>query len=354
MPNNKKFITVHIVNTLPLHNLNRDQSGQPKSQFDGGVQRGRLSSQSLKRAARVGYRNAGANGSIRTRMADDAVLAEAIEYAKASGLAFDEKKGEVAIKKVIGSLASKSEDAKDSILLFSLAELTSLAQSAVKKQQAGEEPELKDFILDATSPSLDVAAFGRMFANQTDLGTHAAIAVSHATMTHQMALTTDYFTAVEEYGQEHAGAAHLGLAFYTSGVYYRTFTIDADQLRRSWSGVTGEGAAEDLALLVKELILALPTGKVNSTNAHTRPTLVLAELQNYRSAYEFDRPVVAEGGYKENTVKALAASRSLALEFDEENFSDAAIQGETFEEDFVAQRLSTVDEIVQFIVGKVL
>ncbi|WP_277869190.1 hypothetical protein [Nocardioides houyundeii] len=31
-----KFITVHTVTALPLHNMNRDQSGLPKSQFDGG------------------------------------------------------------------------------------------------------------------------------------------------------------------------------------------------------------------------------------------------------------------------------------------------------------------------------
>ncbi|MFV0550841.1 MAG: type I-E CRISPR-associated protein Cas7/Cse4/CasC, partial [Anaerorhabdus sp.] len=65
------FITAHILRALPMHNLNRDQNGLPKSQFDGGIQRGRLSSQSLKRPARIAFRDkvakiAGAPASIRT------------------------------------------------------------------------------------------------------------------------------------------------------------------------------------------------------------------------------------------------------------------------------------------------
>ena len=52
------FITVHILRALPMHNLNRDQNGLPKSQFDGGIQRARLSSQSIKRPARIAFRDA--------------------------------------------------------------------------------------------------------------------------------------------------------------------------------------------------------------------------------------------------------------------------------------------------------
>ena len=247
----KKFVTVHIVNTLPLHNLNRDQSGQPKSQFDGGVQRGRLSAQSLKRAARVAYRAAGGGDSIRTKQGITETLRIATEYAEEHGVEFDSTKGKAAITKVIKGLTNNTKDTdkpdakakrtdpdddKDSILLFSRSELTTLAHAAVNAQQDDTNVTANDCIKDCTSPSLDVAAFGRMFANASKLGTQAAVAVSHAATTHQMSLVTDYFTAVEELEQDHSGAGHLGLSFYTSGVYYHTFTIDAAQLKRSWSG----------------------------------------------------------------------------------------------------------------------
>ena len=369
--NNKKFVTVHIVNTLPLHNLNRDQSGQPKSQFDGGVQRGRLSAQSLKRAARVAYRAAGGGDSIRTKQGVAETLRIATEYAEEHGVEFDAKKGKSAITKVIKGLTNgpqdtdntdakakkaDSDDDKKVILLFSRSELTTLAHAAVNAQHNDTDVTANDCIKDCTSPSLDVAAFGRMFANSLDLGTHAAVAVSHAATTHQMSLVTDYFTAVEELKQDHGGAGHLGLSFYTSGVYYHTFTIDAAQLKRSWSGYGKDGSAEDLANLVRALILALPSGKVNNSNPITLPTLVLAEVQEFRSVYESDTPVTAldDGGYKEGTVKALASARAQALDFAPDNFGESVVAGELFDQDFRAVDVKTIDAVVKHVVDNVL
>ena len=46
------LIEVHMLKNYPPVNLNRDDSGAPKSCFFGGVQRGRISSQCLKRSWR--------------------------------------------------------------------------------------------------------------------------------------------------------------------------------------------------------------------------------------------------------------------------------------------------------------
>jgi CRISPR system Cascade subunit CasC len=371
------FVTVHILHALPLHNLNRDQSGLPKSQFDGGVQRARLSSQALKRAARSTYLERARTGtSLRTKNATDLVLALAVDYATTKGLPFDEKTGRASIKKVVDGLAKAEKTARDdkpetasdvvldspaekgNILFFARAELEILARAAVDRQQDGSTLSSGDFILDATSPSLDVAAFGRMFAAASEIGTHAAIAVSHAATTHQMALTSDYFSAIDDAsGETHAGAAHIGMAYYTSGVYYRTFTIDTDQLRRSWSSIDADGAAEDLSDLIRALILALPTGRLSNSNAHTQPLLVLAEEQKMRIAYEFDTPVNAEadGGYKKGTVTRLAEQRRLAQRFDPTNVTEAILAGQTYDEDFAdVETGGSVDTVVDFVVAKVL
>lgn len=369
------FLTVHILHELPLHNMNRDQSGQPKSQFDGGVQRARLSSQALKRAARVSYLGSNTGTSVRTRDAVGITLDRAVEYAAAQNLPFNEKAGRAAIKKVIDGLAKADKPAKgdkdaedksadsaadedgvgDNILFFAQAELSTLAVAAVHKQQDQDTLVRADFIQDATSPSLDVAAFGRMFAAATEVGTHAAVAVSHAATTHQMMLTSDYFTAVEEGAQSHNGAAHLGMSYYTSGVYYRSFTIDVDQLRRSWASVDQPGARDDLNDLVIALIRSLPSGRVTNSNPHTVPSLVLAEVQQSRVAYPFDTPVqpVEDGGYLPGSVAALARQRGLAVSFDPHNTPRAVIWGDTFGHDFQAAPAADVHALAAFVADEV-
>ena len=48
-----RFIQLHLLTSYPPSNLNRDDMGQPKTALFGGVNRLRISSQSLKRAWRT-------------------------------------------------------------------------------------------------------------------------------------------------------------------------------------------------------------------------------------------------------------------------------------------------------------
>lgn len=338
------FLTFHIVRALPMHNLNRDQNGLPKSQFDGGIQRGRLSSQSIKRPARIAFRDAvagtaSAPTSVRTMdtTASKIVVDLAEELATRQEKTFDRAAAKKVADSIVRSLAkssggSEKEDSekKDNILLFSQAEFDTLAQAILDGQHGGGEPSQEDFIQDFRSASLDVAAFGRMFAARSDLSTQAAVAVSHAITTHEMSLTVDYFTALDDNkssDREDAGASHLGDAYYTSGVYYSTFTVDTAQLARSWSGIHSESAREQIQALINSLVRALPSGKVTNTNPHTLPSLVLVEEQRSRVVYEFETPVQADdaGGYKDNSIRALAAQVELARSFDGQNFIETFI-----------------------------
>lgn len=48
-----RFIQLHGLKCYPPSNLNRDDTGRPKTAFMGGVERLRISSQALKRAIRT-------------------------------------------------------------------------------------------------------------------------------------------------------------------------------------------------------------------------------------------------------------------------------------------------------------
>lgn len=363
------FITVHILRALPMHNLNRDQNGLPKSQFDGGIQRARLSSQSIKRPARIAFRDAvagipNAPASIRTMDSNAAkrVVAISTQLASEQDKRFNPAAAKKSADSVVKSLAKKAADPKadgddkitdkkDNILLFSDAELETLAQAIVDEQNGGTPAGVDDFIQDFRSPSLDVAAFGRMFAARADKSTQAAVAVSHAITTHEMSLTIDYFTAVDEFEDESpatdAGAGHLGLAYYTSGVYYSTFTIDPAQLERSWSGFGGGTARCQVEALVKSLVEALPSGKLTNTNAHTMPLLVLVENQRTRTVYEFETPVSRsdDGGYTNNSVDELARQYASARAFDADNFLGSFVYSSAGGKFDGADLVGSIDEV---------
>jgi CRISPR system Cascade subunit CasC len=55
---NRTLIDIHILQTVPPSNLNRDDTGSPKTAIYGGVRRARVSSQSWKRATRVAFESA--------------------------------------------------------------------------------------------------------------------------------------------------------------------------------------------------------------------------------------------------------------------------------------------------------
>lgn len=49
MRSNRLFLDIHIIQTVPPSNVNRDDTGSPKTAQYGGVTRSRVSSQSWKK-----------------------------------------------------------------------------------------------------------------------------------------------------------------------------------------------------------------------------------------------------------------------------------------------------------------
>ena len=335
------YLTIHSLTALPWHNLNRDDRGLPKQVREGGKTRGRLSSQSLKRAIRVAYElDSFADGthSLRSRDLHEEIVRRASALAVTNGVEFDEKSALKIATKVVKSLTANDKGAvesdgpakeasSDTITWLSADEIDALAE-VIASGEAGTLT-AGDHIKSKTG-SLSIAAFGRMFAAQSELQTEAGIAVGPATTTHPIMIEVDYFTTVDDIPKENdRGAGHLGQAFYTSGVYYRSVTIDKKQLRDSWTGWASPDATDRLGLLVRAIITALPSGKDNSTAPNTRPALILAETQAHRTAYEFHEPVKADadGGYLRGSIDRLIEQASQARAFDPSEFGETFVSG---------------------------
>lgn len=334
----KNYLTIHSLTPLPWHNLNRDDRGLPKQVREGGKARGRLSSQSLKRAIRVAYELdsfADGTGSLRSRDLHKEIVRRATLIAEESGTPFDPKEALKATAKVVKSLTANDKDtpeaensetaAGDTITWLSGDEIDALASALA----SGGGPISVASIIQSRTGSLSIAAFGRMFAAHSDLQTEAAIAVGPATTTHPITVEVDYFTTVDDLNDD--GAGHLGQAFYTSGVYYRSVTIDKKQLKDSWTGWDSPDADDRLTLLVRSLINALPTGKDNSSAPNTKPAFIVAEVQAHRTAYEFHEPVRAdtEGGYLAGSIGRLVGQASAARDYDPTEFGKTLVSGTT-------------------------
>jgi len=347
------YLTLHILNALPLHNLNRDDRGMPKSLVQGGANRGMLSSQSLKRATRKVYEDDGHDISWRSaKWLAEKVTSRAVALRPELG---DEAAKKDVVKRanvLIGALTASAEKAekkkaeakdgeevaetKDTSTWLSEDEINQIAATIINDIETGVATKVAPIGQDRTTGSLAIAAFGRMFAAAADRQTVSAVAVSPATTTHPISLVNDYFTTVDDlgaiYDAGNAGAAYLDTAAYTSGVYYRTVTIDRAQLHRSWSKpADNEQARERVAALVRALIYGVPSGKKQSTGTGgtAMPVLVLAEEQRYRTAYGFDQPIALgkDGGYSGTSIAGLYEQRAAALDFDGENFGRATLAG---------------------------
>lgn len=316
------FITFHYLFDLPWSNLNRDDTGTPKRLYQGGVLRGQLSSQSIKRGIRKLYENSTGDLSFRSGNLPE----DAVDRAKKLNSELDPKEALKRATKAILALTKGEKSTGDSrpSVWLSQEELETLAAAIA----VGDSPEPKEYVGAGQTGSLGIASMGRMFANSPGQNVEAAIAVSPAVSTHQAIIETDYFSTVDDLPSESqgAGSSFLGLSMYTNGVFYRSTTIDKAQLRRSWTGFSRDDAditRTQLAAMIEGMLYGLPSGKKNSTAPYTLPAVILVEEQEHHVAYSFETPVSPDpetGGYMKPSVASLAEQFRAARDFDPDNF----------------------------------
>lgn len=310
-----RFLQLHLLTFFPPANMNRDDTGRPKTAVVGGAPRLRLSSQALKRAWRTSAvfseALAGHMGSRTQRMGE--VLRD---HLTAGGMEGD-KATEVA--REIAGIFGKIKDAKDKDstrieqLAFIAPEEREAALALADRALGGEKIDAKAAdLLRTADTAADIALFGRMLAADPDYNREAAAQVAHAITTHRVAVEDDYYTAVDDLktSAEDAGAGFLGEAGFGSGVFYLYLCIDRALLVKNLGGDAAL-AATALGALAEAAATAAPRGKQNSFAAHGRAGFILAEkgdLQPRTLAGAFARPVTGEN-LMEDSIKALVRFR---------------------------------------------
>lgn len=315
-----RFLQLHLLTFFPPANLNRDDTGRPKTAVVGGAPRLRLSSQALKRAWRTSdvfnQALAGHMGSRTQRFGDDvqAYLLDrqvppdrarkvAREIAGVFGKLKDEKDPNPTRIEQLAFIAPEERAAA-----LALAERAAASGEAIEAKSAG--------LLRTADTAADIALFGRMLADDPGYNREAAAQVAHAITTHRVTVEDDYYTAVDDLKQpsEDAGAGFLGEAAFGSGVFYLYLCIDRALLVRNLGGGTAAEALAAIALaaLTEAAATTAPSGKQNSYAAHGRAQYVLAERGNAQPrtlAGAFSRPV-AGTDLVEDSVKALDGFRA--------------------------------------------
>ncbi|UOR01727.1 type I-E CRISPR-associated protein Cas7/Cse4/CasC [Leucobacter allii] len=309
----RTIIDINILQTVPPSNLNRDDTGSPKTAVYGGARRARVSSQAWKRATRLGFeeRLDQTDLGMRTKRLVEEVARrarrlegelseeDAIRAATAVLEAAGVKLKAPRVKK--GEAAGPGES--EFLFFLSSSQLDRIARLAVDAERS-EDPKAA---LKAAAPkkilaedhSIDIALFGRMVANLTDLNVDAAAQVAHALSVHAVDEEFDYFTAVDDAKDstagDDAGAAMIGTVAYNSSTLYRYATVNAERLLAN----LGDAQATRRAIeaFVQSFAASMPSGKQNTFANRTLPDAIVVTLRDSQSVNlvgAFEEPVVGD------------------------------------------------------------
>ncbi|MET7766145.1 type I-E CRISPR-associated protein Cas7/Cse4/CasC [Streptomyces sp. NPDC005393] len=316
-----RFLDLHITQTLPYSNVNRDDLGSPKTVTFGGSTRTRVSSQAWKRPTRLAVEEQIGEQAVRTRRLPQQVAGELTEK-RGWPAELAELAGAQIIRSTDSKLALEKGDRTTASLLFlpgtaaaALADIAEEHREALEKALGSKTAAAKALLpKDAIHEVLrsrngSIALFGRMLAEIPGAGVDGAVQVAHAFTTHSTSVQADFFTAVDDADQwaTDAGSAHMNTGEFSSGVFYRYATLD---LRDLTGSVPEPGTARTLATaFATAFISTLPSAKKTSTAPHTAPDLVHICVRADRPlslAAAFEKPVQARSeGWGRSSREAL-------------------------------------------------
>lgn len=316
---NNLYIDVHAIQSVPSSNINRDDTGSPKTAQYGGVTRARVSSQAWKKAMRDYFVKNLDEKDLGTRTLELVrYIAQKIQMIDSS--IDDEnamKKADAVINKAgLKTAKSKAED-KHPVLkaLFFIGneQAEKLAQAAVDGVK--DKKELQGIL--NTNPAIDISLFGRMAADDPTLNEDASAQVAHAISTHSVRTEYDFFTATDDFSsRDNAGAGMLGTVEYNSSTLYRYANVAGHELVKQLGD--SEKAAKSMALFIEAFIKSMPTGKANTFANETLPSAIVVTVRDDRPvslANGFEKPVNADNGYINPSVKALNSEFEKASSF---------------------------------------
>ncbi|WP_454930808.1 type I-E CRISPR-associated protein Cas7/Cse4/CasC [Actinomyces israelii] len=313
------YVDIHVIQSLPPSCVNRDDSGSPKSAVYGGVRRLRVSSQSWKRAARLYFNNLldASDVGVRTKRVAELLAAQIAEDAPDLAESAPDLAGEVfKLAKIKLSAPRKKDGPLESgyLLFLSTSQIARLAELAIAAARSGEALDAKAVKkIFKEAHAVDIALFGRMVADNTDLNIDAACQVAHAISTHAAQNEYDFFTAVDDEKsrseEEDAGAGMMGTVEFSSATMYRYATVNVDMLRHNLGD--GQAALRALEVFIRGFCLSMPTGKQNTFANRTVPEAVVVAVRedqpvSLAGAFEEAVPADAAHGYVARSVEALA------------------------------------------------
>ena len=321
-----RFLQIHWLSSFPGVLLNRDEAGLGKRLPFGGVTRGRVSSQSLKRHWRLAGSDdldrAGDNPwalqnldipmGVRTKLAvEEKIMPHARELQEAP----DEVAEAVQDALLTGLHGKNATDPKKrQALYFGEPEIEFLGKLAAEALAVGTAKEAADAFKNRlkeerrnlralkVGAGLGAALFGRMVTSDPASNTDAAIHVAHAITVHSMERELDFITAVDDLvrreDDEHAGSAGMFDMELTSGLYYGYVVVDAGLLVSNLAG-DREIAAKVAEHLIHLVAQVSPGAKKGSTAPYAWAEFMLIETGNLQPrtlANAFRDPVRSRDG----------------------------------------------------------
>ena len=329
------FVDIHVLQTLPPSNPNRDDTGAPKTATFGGVQRMRISSQAIKRATREdfersievslkGIRSKRIPSVLKSKIlerkpeiSDDLLtrmVSTVIAWTFLGGTDKSVKKKRDKFLREVKKNSERAFEDVDALWFVSNAELDSYVNAIIENSAETDiEKAFKNRKFDKASAkgdqSVAVALFGRMVASNVNLKIDAACQVAHAIGVGAVEREYDYYTAVDDEKKRNKeadeGAGMIGTIEFASATVYRYATINVDLLREN----LGDDAVADRAveLFVDSFVRSMPTGKITTFANRTLPDAVLVQVRN-------DQPINMSGAFEEPIVAGRCGFAEPAIE----------------------------------------
>ncbi|MBQ7739213.1 MAG: type I-E CRISPR-associated protein Cas7/Cse4/CasC [Desulfovibrionaceae bacterium] len=311
-----RHLELHILQSIPVACLNRDDFGSPKTAIFGNVPRARVSSQCWKRAIReeMAEEDSAHFSGCRTRLVIDLLQKQLklIDFSEDEAKIGAEKLGDV-----IGKLDNPPTRVK-TVFFTSPSEIKTLAEAYKKAKDAKKALKALGKVL--PHDAADIALFGRMVASDHSLTVEGAAMFSHAISTHRVSNELDFFAAVDDLKSEDsddAGAAMTGTLEFNSATYYRFAALNLDMLadEKHLGSLTLDERKAVVQTFVKATLTAVPAARHNSMHAATLPSFVLAIVREkghpIQLANAYEIPVWSpKNGLVEESRKKLEAEYS--------------------------------------------
>ena len=331
---------IHMLKNYPPTNLNRDDTGAPKTCLFGGVMRGRVSSQCLKRSwrtspsfrAEIGDENLG----IRTRKLSVLVAEKLI------AMGVSQKFVDAIQPRLTGIGNKEGKETKDGnataqVIFYAKEDITAVAETvkellgkckSVKDVQKLKAKDIQAAVsgADVRPVTLDIALFGRMVTSDAFRDVEASMQVAHAISTNKVSVESDYFTAMDDMlsgsSMDELGAAMIGDVDFNASCYYVYASVDTDALAENlkYADNADEIVRKTIPALLRAMAFTDPSGKQNSFAGHVLPSVVMVECKEKKIPTSMVNAFVEPVGKGSDLVKRSAEKLAAEVDMTARNF----------------------------------